>query len=113
QATKALRDGERQLVEAERRDASLAAAQVDEPRRLAALAARIAALQTRIDGLQPRLVALASEQQAVLQTALGAEIAQLQDKLGGWALQARFASAQLLDQAQQAQAAGSPAGSLR
>ena len=48
-----------------------------------------------------QLVALAGEQQAAMQQQLGAELATLADKLGGWALQARFAQAQLLDQAQQ------------
>jgi hypothetical protein len=112
QATKALRDGERVAEQATTRDASLSRAQTEEPQRLAALGTRIEALNARIAGLQPRLVALSAEQQTALQQALGAELAQLQDKLGGWALQARFAQAQLLDQAQQPLAAATP-GAVR
>jgi hypothetical protein len=110
QATKALREADRAGEQAAARDASLTRAQTEEPQRLAALGARIAALNTRIAALQPRLASLADEQQTALQNQLGAELAALKDKLGGWALQARFAQAQLLDQAQQPLAAASPAG---
>jgi hypothetical protein len=108
QAAKALREATRAGEQAAARDASLTRAQAEEPQRLAALAARIDALNARIAALQPRLVALATEQRAALQGQLGAELAALKDKLGGWALQARFAQAQLLDLAQQPVAAAAP-----
>jgi hypothetical protein len=109
QARKAQRQAERTLAEAEERDAALLRAQAEEPARFERFAARIKALQERIAALEPRVLALHKEQSGELQDIAVAELEGQKERLEVYATQARLAIAQLLDRAQLAQAAPTPA----
>jgi len=98
-AKKALRELERNLAEVRARDAALAAAERDEPARLAAFGRRIDALATRVDAMLPRVVALAQEQQVAVQEMAVADLQRQKERLAEYGTQARFAVAQLYDRA--------------
>jgi hypothetical protein len=87
------------LAAAEQRFAALQAAQQSEPQRFEAFAARIAALESRIGGELPRVVALAREQQGVVQEIAIAALQEQKERLAAYTGQARFAIAQLVDKA--------------
>jgi hypothetical protein len=87
------------LADAEQRYAALQAAQQSEPQRFDAFAARIAALESRIGGELPRVVALAQEQQGVVQQIAIAALQEQKERLAAYTGQARFAIAQLVDRA--------------
>ena len=99
EAKKGQKTLEAQLVEAQRRDAALAQAQQDEPKRFDAFGERIAALNPRIAALLPRVVALSNEQQQQVQDIAVAELSRQKERLAVYATQARFALAQLYDRA--------------
>ncbi len=96
---KAMATIEREFEQARARDAALAQAQRVEPARFDAFAQRIAALDARLKALIPQVAALRGQQrqatQAVAVRALEAE----QQRLAIYARQARYAIAQLYDQA--------------
>ena len=97
EATKGLAATDAALAEAQARDAALALAQRDEPKRLEAFAERIPGLGARIAALQPRVAALAGEQQRAVQGIAVAELQRQQERLAGYLSQARYAVAQLYD----------------
>ena len=88
-----------QLTDARRRDTALAEAQRDEPARFDRFDARIKALDPRLLALEPRVAALTKEQQTVVQEIAVAELTRQKERLTIYATQARFAVAQLYDQA--------------
>jgi hypothetical protein len=93
------------LAQAEERYAALQAAQQSEPQRFDAFATRIAALESRVNGELPRVVALAQEQQGVVQQIAVAALQEQKERLAAYTGQARFAIAQLVDRATSADAA--------
>lgn len=100
-AHKGLQQIDTELAQAHQREAELAQAQRDEPARFDAFAARIPALAQRIDALAPRVAALTQEQQVALQDIAVAALQRQKDRLAVYTTQARFAVAQLYDQANQ------------
>ncbi len=92
----AIREG---LAEAQRRDAALAQAQRDEPARFDLFDRRIKALSPMLDALLPRVAALSKEQQGLMQDIAVAELTRQKERLEAYAMQARFAVAQLYDRA--------------
>jgi hypothetical protein len=98
-ARKALRDADEQLAVAQGREARLASAQADEPKRFAAFAQRIDALEARLNALIPRVASLTQEQQQAVQGIAVAELTLSQQRLAEYQTQARFALAQLYDRA--------------
>ena len=66
-AKKGIQELQRNLAQAQQRDAALVLAQRDEPARLDAFAGRIDALSARVDTMVPRVAALTQEQQAAIQ----------------------------------------------
>lgn len=98
-AEKGLRDGAAALEEARRRDAALVQAAAAEPAKFERLAARIDELATRIGALQPRVAALGTEQQQALQETAVVALQAQKERLVGYTNQARYAVAQLYDQA--------------
>ncbi len=109
EATKALRDADRGIEQAQARDERLARARREEPQRFDAFAQRIDALAARIDALMPRVASLTKEQQEHLQGIAVAALTQQQERLAQYQTQARFALAQLYDRAHLA--AGAKEGS--
>jgi hypothetical protein len=99
QARKDERAIERALGDARDREAALARAQREEPQRLTAFGQRIAALEAQIKALTPRVAALSSEQQAAVQDIAVAALERQKERLAAYAIQARFALAQLRDRA--------------
>ena len=99
QAKKSIAGIEERIDTARRVEAALAQAERDEPRRFEAFAARIAELNQRVAALAPRVAALSAEQQAQIQALALAELQRQKARLGDYATQARFAVAQLQDQA--------------
>ena len=108
-ARKALRDAEEALNRAHTRDAALLAAQRVEPARHERFAQRIAQLGLRLQALQPQIDALNAQAQSQLQDIAVAELEGQKQRLDLYAAQARMAIAQIMDRAQLAQHAGSPA----
>jgi hypothetical protein len=99
EARKSVRIINRELAEAQVREAALSQAKRDEPARFAAFAARIAELDQRIKALLPRVAALSREQQEAVQEIAVAQLSEQEDRLAAYAVQARFAVAQLYDRA--------------
>jgi hypothetical protein len=112
-ARKGLRDSERGLSDARNRDGALLQAQKDEPERQARFAARVADLTARIQALQPRVAQLDAEVQAQLQDIAVAELQNQKERLDAYAAQATLAIAQIMDRAQLAQKADTPAGAAK
>jgi hypothetical protein len=101
QAEKGLRAVDGQLEEARVHDAALTAAEKDQTAQFAGFADRLAELDQRIRALQPRVAALAKEQEGALQDTVIAALKAQQERLVGYADQARYAVAQLYDRATQ------------
>jgi hypothetical protein len=97
--TKALRDADRGIEEAQAREERLARAQREEPQRFEAFAKRIAALAAQIDVLIPRVASLTQDQQQHVQGIAVAALTQQHERLAQYQTQARFALAQLYDRA--------------
>ena len=98
-AKKNMQGVDTQLQQARGRDAALAQAQRDEPARFEAFAKRIAALDPNIKALLPRVASLSTEQQQAVQGIAVAELTRQKERLAEYAMQARFAVAQLYDRA--------------
>lgn len=90
---------DRQVADAQRREAALAQAQRDEPARFDAYGHRIAALGERIEVLIPRVTVLAGEQQREVEEIAVAQLTRQKERLATYAMQARYAVAQLYDRA--------------
>jgi hypothetical protein len=96
-ARKTMAEIERQLAQAGEREAALAQAQRDEPARFERFAASIDALARQLDATLPRVTALASEQQMAAAQIAAAALTSQQERLRGYAAQAHFEIAQLID----------------
>jgi hypothetical protein len=107
--TKALRDADRGLEEAQAREQRLARAQREEPQRFDAFAKRIDTLAAQIDALIPRVASLTKDQQQHVQGIAVAALTQQQERLAQYQTQARFALAQLYDRANLSASAGTGA----
>lgn len=99
EAQKALQAMNEGLAQARQRDAALAQAMKDEPQRFDQFDARIQALQPMLDMMIPKVAALSAEQQALVQDMAVAELSRQKENLDTYAVQARFAVAQLYDRA--------------
>lgn len=99
EAQKALRTMNEGLAEAQRRDAAIAQAMRDEPQRFDQFDARIQAIVPTLDVMIPKVAALSAEQQTVVQDMAVAELSRQKENLEAYAVQARFAVAQLYDHA--------------
>lgn len=108
QASKAMRETEDTLRQAQQRDGALLRAQREEPARLDAFGQRIDVLAQRVAGMIPRVAQLAREQQVALQEEVVAELLKQKERLAGYNTQARFAVAQIYDRAAGARAEPSP-----
>jgi TolA-binding protein len=91
----------------------LAEAQREEPARFERLAARIADLDRRVRALQPRVASLSREEQQALQGLAIEALQEQKERLAGYTAQARYAIAQLYDEAtrKKADATEAPASS--
>lgn len=98
-AKKALVSVKTDLADAQRRAAAITKSLRDEPQRLDRFDDRIQALTAQLDGAMPKVAALAAEQQAVMQDLALAELTRQKENLATYLVQARFAVAQLYDQA--------------
>ena len=98
-AKKTMREVDAGVDAARRADAALTAAQRDEPARFDAFAALIAALRARIEALLPQAAALSREQKSALQEQTVAALQERQERLSAYTTHARFAVAQIHDQA--------------
>ncbi len=105
-AKKGMQELQRNLAQAQQRDAALALAQRDEPARLDVFAGRIDALSARVDTMVPRVAALTQEQQAAVQELAVAELLRQKERLAAYGTQARFAVAQIVDRASLAKEGG-------
>lgn len=94
------------MAQADARTQALQQAQREEPLRLDALGARIAEIRGRLALLAPRVAALSAEQQGQAQDMAAAELLRQKERLAGYVAQARWAVAQLHDQARVARAPG-------
>ncbi len=99
EAQKSLITIESQLGQARAHDAALTRAQQTEPQRFAAFAQRIQALAPRIQALIPRVAELSQAQQLAAQDIAVAALTRQQERLAAYGTQARFAVAQLHDNA--------------
>jgi hypothetical protein len=97
------RDIERLLMEADARHEALVRAQVDAPRSFDAFAQRIDALRVQIDRLRSAVVAAAQTQERFLGELAIDELAAQRERIASYVLQARFAVAQIYDEAQRAE----------
>lgn len=114
EAKKALRDTDQALGQARERDAALQRAQREEPARHLHFAERIARLGGRLVAMRPAVNTVAMNVQAQLQDIAVAELQAQQERLAGYAAQARLAIAQIHDQAQFARRTDSaPAAAMR
>ena len=101
-AKKGMQELQRNVAQAQQRNAALAIAQRDEPARLDGFAARIDALAARLEAMAPRVAGLANEQRAAVQELAVAELTRQKERLVAYGTQARFAVAQIHDRANQA-----------
>lgn len=95
----ALADARESLSQAEKRDAALAQWVQGEPKRLNQFSDRLQVTSQSLDVLMPKVESLAAEQQVVLQNMAVADLFAQKDNLATYLVQARFAVAQLYDQA--------------
>ncbi len=95
----ALTDAREALAQADKRNAGIAQFLRDEPNRLDQFDGRVQAVSQTVQTLMPKVEALASEQQLVLQNMAVADLFAQKDNLATYLVQARFAVAQLYDQA--------------
>lgn len=98
-AKKGLKATDTNLAQARVLEDELARAEKEEPARFERLAARLADLEKRLDALAPRVNALSKEQQQALQGLAIAALQAQKERLAGYTAQARYAVAQLYDQA--------------
>ena len=98
-AKKGMQELQRNLSEAQQRDAALATAERDEPARLDAFAGRIDALAARVEAMVPRVAELAREQANAVQELAVADLLRQKERLAAYGTQARFAVAQIYDRA--------------
>ena len=98
-ARKTMQDLQRTLAQAQQRDAELGQAELDEPSRLDAFAARIETLAAYVDRTMPRIAALSNEQRAAVQEIAVAALQRQKERLVAYNTQARFAVAQIYDRA--------------
>jgi hypothetical protein len=103
QARKSLQTSAEGLTQAQASLDALAQAQIDETRRLGQLGQRIQALTLRVQALQAPLDTVTRDQANQLQALAVAGLQAQQQRLASYTTQARFAMAQLLDQARQPQ----------
>lgn len=87
------------LAEAQRKAAAIAQAMRDESQRLDRFDDRLQVLSAQLDVAIPKVAALDAEQRAVLQDMALAELTRQKENLATYLVQARFAVAQLYDQA--------------
>ena len=99
EAKKELRDTERLLAQAEQRRAALARAQVEAPRSFDAFAQRIEALRGNIERMRPAVASAARAQEQYLAQLAAEELSRQRDRIAAYVTQARFAVAQIYDQA--------------
>jgi hypothetical protein len=109
-AKKSLKEIDNALGEARERDASLARAQAEEPKRFDQLAARIAELDKRLQAMTPRVTTLLAEQQDYVQNLAVAALEQQKERLASYGTQARFAVAQIYDRARLAKESSNASG---
>jgi len=95
----ALTDAREALVQADKRHAGIAQFLRDEPNRLDQFDGRVQVVNQTLQTLMPKVEALAAEQQVVLQNMAVADLFAQKDNLATYLVQARFAVAQLYDQA--------------
>jgi hypothetical protein len=107
-AKKALRTIDTELELARARDAALAQAQRDEPKRHEQFAARIVQLEASVRALIPKVAALTIEQQGQVQELAVSELTRQKERLAAYTTQARFAVAQLYDRAALARSPDEP-----
>jgi chromosome segregation ATPase len=105
-ARKGIQELQRNLEQAQQRNAALASAQLDEPGRLDQFAGRIDELSARVDAMVPRVAALTREQGNAVQELAVAEMQRQKERLDGYGTQARFAVAQIYDRASLAKEGG-------
>lgn len=99
QAKQGLREAEQLLAQAEQRREALARAQLDAPRSFEAFAARIEALRAGIERLRPGVAAAAHAQERYLGDLAVEELGRQRERIAAYVTQARFAVAQIYDQA--------------
>lgn len=99
QAKKELKEIDRELAQTRERQQALQRAQVDAPRSFESYAARIAQLRGRIAGLQSRVQAMSSAHARYLEDLAVAELTTQKERLAAYLTQARFAVAQMYDEA--------------
>lgn len=102
QAKKELKEIDRELAQTRERQEALRRAQVDAPRSFEGYAARIAQLRGRIAGLQSRVQAMSSAHARYLEDLAVAELTTQKERLAAYLTQARFAVAQMYDEASNA-----------
>lgn len=95
----ALADARESLSQSEKRDVALAQWVQGEPKRLNQFSDRLQVASQSLDALMPKVESLAAEQQVVLQNMAVADLFAQKDNLATYLVQARFAVAQLYDQA--------------
>ncbi|MGE5453058.1 MAG: hypothetical protein ACM3VZ_14580 [Acidobacteriota bacterium] len=98
-AQTALAAAKADLAQAQGRAAVITQTLRDEPQRLARWNDRVQTLATQFDVARPKVAALAVEQQNVLQEMALEELTRQKENLATYLVQARFAVAQLYDQA--------------
>jgi hypothetical protein len=99
QAKKALKELDQNLAETGVRREALMRAQAEAPKAFEDFAARIAQLRTRISQLQNRVQAMSSAHGHYLEELAVAELAAQKERLAAYLTQARFAVAQMYDEA--------------
>jgi hypothetical protein len=99
QAKRNLRDLDHQAKEAVRRYHQVDKARAEWPEKFASLTGRIDGLAPRIEALEQRLAQTLTKQQAYLQALAVDSLQARRDRLGTYAVQARFALASLYDRA--------------
>jgi hypothetical protein len=99
EAKKELRDVERLLVEADERRAALKQAQTEAPGTFDAFAGRIEALRAEIERKRPAVAGAAHAQEQYLGELAVVELARQRERIAAYVTQARFAVAQIYDQA--------------
>ena len=98
-AQQALASAKAELAQAQVRAAAITQTLRDEPQRLDRFGDRLQALTGQLDGAIPKVAALSAEQQTVMQEMALQELTRQKETLATYLVQARFAVAQLYDQA--------------
>jgi hypothetical protein len=88
-----------ELAQYEKRRTALEKAERELPRLLEGFERRIAGLRARIEALRAELAAVSAQQQRYLNELAVAELEGLKDRIGAYLTQARFAVAQIYDEA--------------